>query len=148
MARRYEKRLRNRNRVAIDGDIVSMSDADLKNLHYEVARAQNEARDKLAEINRRLDAIRAERMAREVRTSSGIAISEHAVVRYLERHKGMDIAAIREEIAALAMAATSARPGKYGLRHGDGISFGVDEEGKTVTTVLNGVEANIIEGGL
>ncbi len=47
----------------------------------------------------KLDAIKA--VMDEKRGQGDMGISDHAVLRYLERHKGLDVAAIRSEIRAL-----------------------------------------------
>lgn len=137
MSGREQKR-RAKKRIVIDDTIAQMSDDDLRNLRAEIVREESVAWSVVNEVKRRKDMICKEldRRARPP-TSHGLGISDHAVVRYLERHKGMDIAAIREEIGELAAKASGGRSDKYGIRKGDGLAFAVDDETGHVLTVLS-----------
>lgn len=64
-----------------------------------------------------------------------VRVTDHAMVRYLERAGGFDIARLRAEIARRIAASTHHLPGSVDM---DGLSFVVRDEGKglTVTTVM------------
>lgn len=60
-----------------------------------------------------------------------IAVSDHAVIRYLERGKGIDIERLRDEIRSIVGAAMLA--GATSITH-QGVTFEI--AGQTITTVL------------
>lgn len=65
---------------------------------------------------------------------TGIGISDHALVRYLERVKGIDVRAIREEIRQRAVLADVERtPDQVILDH-DGVAFAV-YDGNRLSTI-------------
>lgn len=69
-------------------------------------------------------------------TQRRVRISDHAMLRYLERVGGFDIEGLRKSISDRVTAATV--PGQVGVTI-DGYSFriGEDDWGQVVTTVLN-----------
>lgn len=68
-----------------------------------------------------------------------LRVSDHAVLRYLERVGGFDIGRLRNEIAQHV---SRQLPGRGGIVTVDGVAFVVrdDERGKVVTTTLQTVK--------
>jgi len=62
------------------------------------------------------------------------SIPNHAVIRYLERYKGIDIEAVREEIEGLADGALPLRDGEHHW-HFSGIVLILGKEGQVVTVL-------------
>src|SRR4026209_1635690 len=77
--------------------IAAMNDEQLKNLASELGREMGEQQRKTNLLRVRLEAVKLERDRRRLVTSVGVHVSDHAVIRYLERHKGIDVQAAREE---------------------------------------------------
>lgn len=128
--------------------LATISDDDLLNLQKELGRELSQQATVLNEIRSRMEAAKLERKRRESVTSVGIHISEHAVVRYLERVKGMDIAAVREEIASLAMLnAKEGSSDRYARRScaDTNIVLGLNEVDGTVTTVFTDDESEMLD---
>jgi len=122
---------------------VNMTDDDLRSLVSELGRQVNIQSAILNEIRGRHDSAREEQNRRAAEKTYGIRVSEHAVLRYLERHKGVDIEAIRHEIAAMANAARKDKVGPKGTRVLGGIVLGVDEDSQIVTTIMTEAEEQI-----
>ena len=100
------------------------------------------------ELRVRLDAVREEIERRKCLTTRGIFISDHAVLRYLERHKGIDMKSIREEIAEMAY--RSGKPGsgeQYARRDDDatGLTLGLNEVTNVVTTIFSAGHRTIMD---
>lgn len=109
---------------------------ELINLRFELGRQINQQQTVINDLRIRLDAVRAELDGRE-REWDGYRITDHAVVRYLERRKGMDMTEIRREIAEIAKTSRGVNLGRR--RHDDlGATIGVDERPgfEAVTTVF------------
>ena len=117
--------------------IKDLSDEELKNLKHELGREITSLQKRASQLRVRLDAVYLEIGKRSTATAAGIHITDHAVVRYLERHKGVDIAAIRDEIGEIAARARLASGGTNGVRVDEetGLSVGVNENDLHVTTV-------------
>ena len=130
-------------------DIGQMTDEQLKDLSHELGREKNEVGRAVAEINAKLDAVRLERERRATATTRGFHISDHAVLRYLERIKGVDVAAVREEIAELAAKQKLDRHEHHYAREetADGLIFGFNGVDKTVTTIMTPRENAILDTG-
>ena len=76
-------------------------------------------------------------------TTAGIHISDHAVLRFLERYKGVDTQQVREEIVAMAQRSGKLDSGKQYARrrdHQSGITMGINELSNVVTTVFTETE--------
>jgi hypothetical protein len=63
-------------------------------------------------------------------------VADHAIVRYLERYKGFDIDAIREEMRAVAAAADPAKDGEHHIHKASGVIMVLGADG-TIVTVLS-----------
>jgi len=135
-----------RNAVAMEG-VRELTDEQLKDLTHELGREKNQIGRMMGELSARIDAVRAERMRRNTATTKGFHISDHAVLRYLERIKGVDVAAVREEIAVLAARQKLERHEHRYAREdtGDGLIFGFNGVDKTVTTIMTPTENSIID---
>lgn len=135
-----------RHREAMAG-VRDMTDDQLKDLQHELGREKNQVSRAMQELNARLDAVRAERERRATATTRGFHISDHAVLRYLERIKGVDVAAVREEISALAEKQKLHRHEHQYAREdaGDGLIFGFNGVDKTVTTIMTPRENAVCE---
>lgn len=70
---------------------------------------------------------------------AAVRVSDHAVVRYLERVRGVDIRAVRAEIAEV-VALAEEHPGANGVRSG-GHVYRI--KNNTVVTVAPTCEANL-----
>jgi len=91
---------------------------------------------RIASMNGRMGAINKE-LQRRQRNSDNPEITDHAVLRYLERARGLDVAAIRAEMAALIASATHEKRdhGKGALRNGDLLFLRRDRRIQTVFRV-------------
>lgn len=138
MSKRTERSRRKRARQEAVAILAKLTDEELNNLRHEVGREMAMQSVKINELRARLDAIRLEVQRRNTSTPVGIHITDHAVVRYLERVKGFDVVAIRAEIGDLAKRAKTERDGRMGRRRDPdtGLVIGMDEMSEHVTTVF------------
>jgi len=123
-----------------------MADDELKNLRFELGREMQQYANLMNELRVRLNAVRLTIQERETVTKSGVYISDHAVLRYLERYKHIDMHAVREEIVAMANRAGIQEENTYYARRKDeqsGITMGINEITKTVTTVYTENEQSV-----
>lgn len=140
------KRRRKDERAAARATLEKLPDADLVNLTHELGRAIAQKANETTELRSRLDMVRLERERRNTLTSTGLHISDHAVLRYLERYRGLDTKDIREEIAAMAKRSGKLDSGEAYVRHRDeqtGITMGINGESNIVTTVFTEREQQI-----
>lgn len=86
-------------------DVARMSDAELLDKQRLLTDAVQKRQRDLSEIRNSLARIKTElALRRDGRRKRGEpGISDHAVVRYLERHRSVDIEAIRNEIRDIAL---------------------------------------------
>lgn len=134
---RAEKAARREARIAAQAAIKGANLEELRTMAAELGREMAMRAAAVNELRVRLDAVQMEIEARRTSTSVGVHISDHAVLRYLERVRGVDVYAVREEIVALAE-----RAGKIGKRRNlgalvddeSGLTIGISRE-NTVTTV-------------
>jgi len=127
--------------------IGELSDDELKNMQHELGREISQRANSIAELRSRQDAIRSEREKRATATTTGFHISDHAVLRYLERVKGVDVQAAREEIGRMAVLQKHRDSGEqYDRATCDqtGITFGVNGINNTITTVMTPREENVL----
>lgn len=127
--------------------IAAMSDEQLKNLASELGREMGEQQRITNLLRVRLEAVKLERERRRLVTSVGVHVSDHAVIRYLERHKGVDVQAAREEIAQMAVRNGWKNTGEqYGRAQDDesGIVVGFNGVKNIVTTVLDREERRVL----
>lgn len=140
------KKKRREARIKAMGAICDMPDDDLRNMMHELGREMNQKASEMNEIRARVDAVRLERQRRDTVTSTGLHISDHAVLRYLERHKGVDTKEIREEIAAIAKRSGKLDFGEQYSRSRDdasGLTLGINGVSNIVTTVFHDRENDI-----
>jgi hypothetical protein len=142
MNKRAEKRRRKAVKLEAETMLAKLSNDELKNLRHEVGREMAMQSAKINQLRVRLEAIRRETERRDTSTPSGIHITDHAVVRYLERVKGVDVSSVRAEIGELALRARNERDGRMGRRRDPttGLVLGMDEEALHVTTVFGADE--------
>ena len=146
MKNREAARKRKLERDSARRSLQVLPDADLVNMSHELGRAINQKAREVTELRGRLDMVRMERERRDTLTSTGIHISDHAVLRYLERYKGVDTKEIREEIAAMAKRSGKLDSGEQYVRHRDeetGITMGLNGVSNIVTTVFTEKENGV-----
>lgn len=145
-SKRFREARRARHAEAI-ASVLEMADEQLKDLAHELGREIGQKGREMSEIRGRLDAVKAERERRATTTTQGFNISDHAVLRYLERIKGVDVQAVREEIAGLAKKQKLDRHGDRYAREdtGGGLIFGFNGVDQTVTTIMTPRENNVVE---
>lgn len=68
-------------------------------------------------------------------------VSDHAVLRYLERHKSIDIEAVRQELRQIADDATPAKDGEHHW-HPSGVILVIGDAGQVIT-VLSPAQAKM-----
>lgn len=86
----------------------------------------------LATLRLRHAELKEERLRRGQRERS---VSDHAVVRYLERHEGLDIEAVREELRAIADASTPAKDGEHHWHEESQLILILGEAGQIITVL-------------
>lgn len=148
MVRSRKERTRRRQvrREALE-TMQRLSDEELKNLRHELGREIGLQARVINELRTRQDAVKLEIERRDTKTPAGIHISDHALVRYLERVKGVDVEGARAEIGEMAARAQRERDGRTGRRRDSvtGLVIGVDEETTVVTTVFAERELPVFE---
>lgn len=86
---------------------------------------------KLASVRRRRDELRRER----VDTGEGQRlVNDHALLRYMERHKNIDVNALRDELRAIASQAIPAKDGEH-YWHESGVILILGEVGQVITVL-------------
>lgn len=146
IARKRRKEEREKAKLALR----DLPDDDLKNMTHELGRQINQKGREVTELRGRLDMVRMERERRDTSTSLGLHISDHAVLRYLERYKGVDTQAVREEIAAMAKRSGKLDTGDQYIRHRDektGITMGINGDSNIITTVFTERENDVFPSG-
>ena len=105
----------------------------------------DEIKDRIADLDLRLETARGrvqsmnkererllEKLAKRGRSMRVRIVTDHALLRYLERHKGIDLDAIRDEIRGLADEALAFKDGEH-YRHPNGVVMVLGNKGKVVT---------------
>ncbi len=143
------KRVKSKERKGLLADAVAaikgLSIEELINLRFELGRQLNQQSVVCRDIQTRLDAVRFEIDARG-QGYVGYRITDHAVLRYLERHKGLDVNAVRQEIVELVKDTKGIDLGRR--RHSAlGLTMGVDESvnGLAITTVFHDRELPVMK---
>lgn len=101
-SRHHRAQRRRESLYAAEDTIDAMTDNELNNVAFELGREMAARSQETNELRKRLTKVQGEKERRRTVTSVGICVSDHAVLRYLERHKGLDVAAVREEIMRMA----------------------------------------------
>jgi len=125
--------------------IKELDDAELRSMRHELGRLSETKRREINELQTRIDIIKREQQARETSTSTGLNITDHAIVRYLERIKGVDINAIREEIDKIAQTSKQMREGRKGIAQNGDIAIGLNDIDGTVTTFYSKQELTVAD---
>jgi hypothetical protein len=86
----------------------------------------------LAKLRRRKAKLRSELVAMKAEPRE---VSDHAVLRYLERAKGIDILGIRSEMRAMADAAIPAKDRETHWHPETGLVFIIGESGQVITVL-------------
>jgi hypothetical protein len=128
-----------RRNAAARAEIAALRDDELHTLSLSLQRQIQEMSVPITALKTRLNFVNEERRARRAGRDQ-FAISDHAVVRYLERRKGMDMESVRDEILHLALRAV----GDGHRRHASesGLTFAMDKNSLIVATVLTENEIN------
>ena len=147
MTSKFERRRKKLIRQEALAMLQKLTDEELTNLRHEVGREMAMQSTKVNELRLRLEAIRREYERRHTATPAGMHITDHALVRYLERIKGVDVDGARAEIGEMALRARNERDGRMGRRRDPitGLVIGVDEMTTHVTTVFGGDEMVALE---
>lgn len=150
MSRRKARSAKERKalREAAAAAIAALSDEELNNLRHEIGREISLQANVINDLRLRLEAVRREVEHRKtVEPETGIHITDHAVVRYLERYKGLNVVGVRKEIVVLAERAKVLGIGRNGRRKDDetNLVIGFDGEANHVTTVFNDAELPVMK---
>lgn len=125
--------------------IHTLTTEELINLRYEISRQMNGQAQIIKDLRLREDAIREELSARK-EDYNGVRVTDHAIVRFMERRKGIDIDAIRREMSDMVKASKPDALGRS--RNSNGAIFGVrTDEGpnyQVVTTVFHARELPVM----
>lgn len=128
-----------RANIAAREEIAALRDDELHTLAISLQRQIQEMSTPITALKVRLGFVQEERRRRRDGRDQFV-ISDHAVVRYLERKRGMDVEAVRDEILHLALRAA----GEGHRRHDaeSGLTFAMDKNSLLVATVLTENEIN------
>lgn len=88
--------------------------------------------------NRLANVRRAKDRAKRLRVETGEdvrSVTDHAIVRYLERHKGMDVEAIRDELRQIATEAEPSKDGEHYWHEARGVFIVLNTLGAIVTVL-------------
>lgn len=111
----------------LNSQITKLS-ADIAAIKIEIATKQRELSEKVRSVNILRDEIR------KLEGNNKVKLSEHAIVRYLERVKGVDISSIEQEIITeelLSLVNSLGGTGTYPSKNG----YSIIVKNNTVTTV-------------
>lgn len=131
--------------------IINMADADLLDLQSELGKSMGRLTSQLQRMRSNLTRVKNElKLRREGgRARQEVLVSDHAVIRYLERHKGLDITGIRDEIREIAKRAKHERMEK---RHGErltdeasGMTMIYSQERNSIATVLSNEAKEVLD---
>ncbi len=127
MSRRPKESLK-----AFAAEIEKLTLDELNGMRIELGREHNEHVQAANLARRKLDTIK--NVMFVLKNGGAIGVTDHAVLRYLERHKGVDVRAAREEINDMAQRrkANNGTDGHFAI---DGITI-VLPQGDVVATVL------------
>lgn len=102
-------------------DLEQMSNEQLVSLRVDLGREMQVHSTKQNRLRLTIEDVTS---VLRLRGAPGWKISDHAVIRYLERRKGLDIDGVRAEIADKLNAAKA--DGTVSLRKGDAVAYGID----------------------
>lgn len=147
-SRHHRAQRRRESLYAAEDTIDAMTDDELNNVAFELGREMAARSQETNELRKRLTKVQGEKERRRTVTSVGICVSDHAVLRYLERHKGLDVAAVREEIMRMAGRVARLDSGDiHATRHDEvsGLTIGLNEVTGVVTTLYNAREEAVMD---
>lgn len=81
--------------------------------------------------------------AEKLQAKGSFLVSDHAVVRYLQRHRNLDIDAVKDEIRALAK--NGHKIGANGLIRSGDIVLASNRDTSTITTIMGGTTHDLLE---
>ena len=144
---------RARRREKLDQEFLklvpTLSTEELVNMRIELIREKNIIAASASELSARADLISEELKTRTDQEFNGFRITDHAVVRYLQRHRGIDMDAVRQEIADMAARSKPHRTGGVRtvarLDDETSMSLGISESDRTVTTVFHDRELDLLK---
>jgi hypothetical protein len=113
-----------------ESDGAMLSNDQLSNDIDDLLAVENRLQAKLALLRRARDDLKRERIARGLKTRS---VSDHAIVRYLERCKGTDVERFREELRAMVSECVETDDGEH--IHPSGALLVLGQDGQIVTVV-------------
>lgn len=111
--------------------MVDTSDDQLCNEIDDLLSLENGLQAKVAAVRRARGERKKERIRRGVLTR---AVSDHALVRYLERCKGFDVEGLRRELRAMADEAIPSKDGEHHW-HSSGAALILGQDGQIVTVL-------------
>lgn len=111
--------------------MLDASDDQLCNEIDDLLSLESGLQAKVAAVRRARDERKKERIRRGVLTR---AVSDHALVRYLERCKGFDMERLRWELRQMADEATPSKDGECHL-HSSGAGLILGQDGQIVTVL-------------
>lgn len=127
------KKAKKRENDAVRTEIAAMRDDEIHTLSISLQKQIAEMSVPVTRLKTRLGFVNDEKRRRRAGRDQFV-ISDHAIVRYLERKHGVDIEGIREEILTMALRAA----GEGHRRHDSesGLTFAMDRQSLIVATVL------------
>lgn len=147
-SRHHRAQRRRESFYAAEDAIKVMTDDELNNVAFELGREMSARSQEINELRKRLTKVQGEKERRRTMTSVGVCVSDHAVLRYLERHKGLDVAAVREEIMQMAGRVARLDSGDIHATRLDevtGLTIGLNEVTGVVTTLYNAREELVMD---
>lgn len=97
----------------------------------DLAGLENLFAGKLANVRRVKDKLKREQAERSPELRM---VSDHALLRYMERHKNIDVNALRDELRTLAAEAIPAKDGEHHW-HESGVILIIGEAGQIITVL-------------
>lgn len=129
--------------MADEKPLSEMTNDELVTKRVELGRKMNWLKQEMGKLHSKNDRIRDELKSRDPNLE--IEVSDHAVLRYLERAKGIDINAIRQEIRENILAGNGdvkVKGRAEGVLH-DGLVYVVVRGGNAVATVFEAREYQV-----
>lgn len=126
--------------------LALLSDSELMSLQSETGKEMSSLGKKLSSRRSTLQLIKNElgRRSESRRATGGFLVSDHAIVRYLERHKNMDMEAIRKEIFTLAKE-SKRLDGSDRFKNGNAV-LAINQDKQHISTIMNIEEEELVVG--
>lgn len=110
---------------------IEISDDQLCNEIDDLLSLESSLQARVAAVRRAKDERKKERIRRGIISRE---VSDHAIVRYLERCKGFDVEALRQELRSIVDEAAPSVEGGY-LWHSSGVGLVLGQDGRVVTVL-------------